>query len=147
MLVCNNHDYVLVYNYHDFTLLCNDHCHLLVHIYYDYMLVCIWAVQWSWSAWVNALCHLSCKKSQEVTASLLGQFLSRHCFMLCITMKVEPRIAKHYKCHHCSICKNYQGKGMEGGKKCLGIICFGWPEDHKFMEKYVLGHPIAQATS
>ena len=57
----------------------------------------------------------------------------------CVTMKVEPRIAKHYKCHHCSICKNYQGKGMEGGKKSVfasffwltrrsqvrGKICFG----------------------
>ena len=79
-----------------------------------------WVVQWSWFARVNALCNFSCKKSQEVTASLSGQFLSRCCFMLCITMKVEPRIAKQYKCHHS--CKNYQGKGTEGGKKCL--CCF-----------------------
>ena len=33
--------------------------------------------------------------------------------MLCITMEVEPRIAKQYKCS----CKNYRGKRMEGGQK------------------------------
>ena len=66
---------------------------------------------------VNALCNLSHKKSQEVRVSLPGQFLSRHCFMLWITMEVEPRLAKQYKCHHCCSCKNYRGKGMEGGKK------------------------------
>ena len=32
-------------------------------------------------------------------------------------MEVEPRIAKQYKCHHCCSCKNYLGKGMEGGEK------------------------------
>ena len=37
--------------------------------------------------------------------------------MLCITMEAEPRIVKQYKCHHCCSCKNYWGKGMEGGKK------------------------------
>ena len=43
---------------------------------------------------VNAVCNLSRKKSQEVAASLLGRFLSRRCFTLCTTMKVEHRIAK-----------------------------------------------------
>ena len=33
-------------------------------------------------------------------------------------MEVEPRIVKQYKCHHCGSSKKYQGKGMEGGKKC-----------------------------
>ena len=37
--------------------------------------------------------------------------------MLCITVEVEPRIAKQYKCQCCCSCKNYHGKGMEGGKK------------------------------
>ena len=37
--------------------------------------------------------------------------------MLCITMEVEPRIAKQYKCHRLGSCKNYRGKGMEGGNK------------------------------
>ena len=42
--------------------------------------------------------------------------------MLCITMEVEPRIAKQYKCLHCSSCKNYRGNVTEGGKKCLYIV-------------------------
>ena len=65
--------------------------------------------------------------------------------MLCITMEVEPRIAKQYKCHHC--CKNYQGKGMEGGKKSVFVAFLA---DQKIMvlwKKCVLGHPIARATS
>ena len=52
-----------------------------------------------------------------VAALLPGRFLSRRCFMLCKRMKVEPRIAKQCKCHHCCSCKNYRGKGMEGGEK------------------------------
>ena len=47
--------------------------------------------------------------------------------MLCITMEVEPRIAKQYKCQHRHSCKNYQGKGMEGGKKVS--------LHHEFVEK------------
>ena len=69
-----------------------------------------WAVQWNWFARVNALCNLLRKKSPEVALSLPGQFLSRRCFMLCITMEVEPRIAKQYKCHRCYSCKNYHGE-------------------------------------
>ena len=61
------------------------------------------------------------KKSREVPASLPGRLLSRRCFTLCITMEVEPRIAKQYKCHHCFSCRNYPGKG-DGGwptiRKC-----------------------------
>ena len=102
-----------------------------------------WAVQWSWFARVNALCNLSCKKLREVTASLLGWFLSRHCFTLCITIEIEPRIAKQYKCHHCCSCKNYQGKGMEGGKKCLCIV-FGLTRRLRVRgKKLVLEHPRA----
>ena len=66
---------------------------------------------------MNALSNLSRKKSREVAASLPGRFLSRRCFTLCIATEAEPRIAKQYKCHHCCSCKNYRGKGMEGGKK------------------------------
>ena len=62
------------------------------------------------------------KSRKRLQLSLPGQFLSR-LFMLCITMEDEPRIAKQYKCHHCCSCKNYWGKGMEGGKKkCFCII-------------------------
>ena len=91
----------------------------------------------------ECLCNLSRKKSREVAASFLGQFLSRRCFMLCITMEVEPRIAKQYKCHHRCSCKNYHGKGMEGEKKVSLVvqkITSSW-------KKCVLGHPIARATS
>ena len=81
--------------------------------------------------------NLSCKKLREVAVSHLGQFLSRCCFTLCVTMKVEPRIAKQYKCHHRCRYKNYQGKGT-WGKKCL-FFFFGWPEDCEFVEKMRFG--------
>ena len=38
--------------------------------------------------------NLSCEKSSEVAASLPGRFLSRCCFMLCIRVEVERKIAK-----------------------------------------------------
>ena len=97
------------------------------------------AVQWRWFAQVNALCNLSCKKSWDVATSLPGWFLSRRCFKLCITKEVEPRIAKQCKCHHCCSCKNYQGKGMEGGEKSVFALFFGWPEDRDNMEKMRFG--------
>ena len=72
---------------------------------------------------VNALCNLSGKKSREVGASLPGRFLRRRCFTLCITMEVEHRITKQYKCHNCCSCKNYRGKGTKSGKKkCLCVV-------------------------
>ena len=82
-------------------------------------------------------------------SALPGRFLSRRCFTLCITVEVEPRIAKQYKCQHYCSCKNYRGKGMEGGEKSVFASFFGWPEDLEFVEekKSVLGHPIARATS
>ena len=57
------------------------------------------------------------KKSREVAVSLPCRFPSRRCSTLYITMEVEPSMAKQYKCHHCCSCKNYRGKGMEGGGK------------------------------
>ena len=106
-----------------------------IHVYQSHY----WAVQWSWFARVNALCNLSLKMSWEAAASLPGRFLSRRCFTLCITMEVEPRIAKQYKCHHCCSCKNYRGKGMESGGKNVFASFFGWPEDCDFMEKMCFG--------
>ena len=50
-------------------------------------------------------------------SALPGQFWSRRCFTLCITVEVEPRIVKQYKYQYCCSCKNYSGKGMDGGKK------------------------------
>ena len=46
---------------------------------------------------------------------LPGQILSRGWFTLCITMEVEPRNEKQYKCHYCRIYKNYRGQVMEDG--------------------------------
>ena len=106
-----------------------------------------WAVQWSWFAQVNALRNLSRKKSREVAVSLLGRFLSRRCFTLCITMEVEPRIAKQYKCHHCCNCKK-SVPGKRGGglkKKCLWRFLADQKMASSWEKKRVLGHPIAQA--
>ena len=62
-----------------------------------------WAIQRSWFARVNTLCNLSGKKSREVA--------------VVVTVEVEPRIEKQYKCQYCCSCKNDRGKGMEGGQK------------------------------
>ena len=99
-----------------------------------------WVVHWSWCARVNAVCK---SFTQDVAASLPGWFLSRCCFMLCITMEIEPRIAKQYKCHPVAVVKITRERGWRVDKKF-----FGWPEDREFVEKIcVLGHPIARATS
>ena len=71
------------------------------------------------SARVNALCNLSRKKSREAAAHFRAY---RRYFTLCITVEIEPRIAKQYKSLYCCSCKNYRGKGMEGGKKCLCVV-------------------------
>ena len=109
--------------------------------------VSYWTLPWSWFAPVNALCNLLCKKSWEVAAWLQGWFLSRRCFMLCITTEVEPKIAKQYKCHHCCSCKNYRGKGMKGKKKVSWCHFLADQKIAISWKKCVLGHPIAQATS
>ena len=96
---------------------------------------------------MNVLCNLSRKKSREVAASLPGRFLSRRCFTLCIRMKIEPIIAKQYKCQHCCSCKNYRGKGMECGKKCLCVVFRLTRRSRVRGKKIVLGHPIARETS
>ena len=83
-----------------------------------------------------------CERSHERSQHALpGRFLSRRCFTLCITVEVEPRIAKQDKCHHCCSCKNYREKGMEGGKSVFALflanqkIASSW-------KKYVLGHQV-----
>ena len=50
-------------------------------------------------------------------------------------MEVEPRIAKQYKCHHCCSCKNYRGKGMEGGKKSAFVSFFWLTRRSRFCER------------
>ena len=106
-----------------------------------------WAVQWSWFARVNALCNLSCKKLWEVAVSLPGRFLIRRCFMLCITVEVEPRIAKQYKCHHCCSCKNYWERGRRVGKKVSLCHFLADQKIASSLKKCVLGHPIARAAN
>ena len=107
-----------------------------------------WVVQWSWFAQMNSLCNLSCKWSHQVSASFLGRFLSRCCFLLCITMAVEHRIAKQYKRHLLQLQK-LPMKGMEGGEKSV-FASFFFLADQKIAnlwKKCIWGHPTAWATS
>ena len=62
-------------------------------------------------------------------------------FTLCITMKVEPEIAKQYKCHHCYNCKNYREK--RAGKSVFALffwrdqkIASSWGEKMHFGASY-----------
>ena len=71
-------------------------------------------------------------------STFLVRFPSRRCFTLCTTVEVEPRIAKQYKCQYCCSCKDYCGKGMEGGKSVFASF-FGWLKDREFVKKCVLG--------
>ena len=64
-------------------------------------------------------------------------------YKLSITVEVEPRIVKQYKCHHCCSCKNYRGKAMEGGKKgSLQVHCVLANQKIAILwgKKCVLGH-------
>ena len=87
---------------------------------YNYTLeweTCVyWAIQRSWFARVNALCNLSRKKSARGRSALPGRFLSRRCFTLCITVEVEIRIAKQYKCQYCCSLQKLPWKGDGGWK-------------------------------
>ena len=97
---------------------------------------------------MNALCNLSRKKSREVAASLPGRFLSRRCFTLCITMEVEPRIAKQYTVAVAKIIGERDGEWRKKRKKSVFVSFFFFffcsPEDCEFVEKI---HPTAGATS
>ena len=134
----------------DGSMLCRKQIYRILQVFKKADLCSMYlAVQWSWFAWVNAFCNLSHKKLQKVTVSLLGWFLSRHCFTLCITMEVESRIAKQYKCHHCCSCKKKKKNGQRGWRmeKSVFVSIFGWPKDPEFVIFFILGHPIAWATS
>ena len=75
-----------------------------------------------------------------------GRFLSRRWFTLCITVEVEPTVAKLYKCPYCCLCKNYRVKVMKDGKKVS--LQVGWPEDRECVEENAFfSRPIARATS
>ena len=59
--------------------------------------------------------------------------------MMCIKIEAEPRIVKQYKCHHYCSCKNYWGKGMEGGKKSVFVLFFWLTRRSGFRGKLCLG--------
>ena len=68
--------------------------------------------------------------------------------IIIITVEVEPRIAKQYKCHHCCSCRNYHGKRMEGvEKRCFCVVFWLTRRSGVRRKKSVLGHPIARAAS
>ena len=125
------------------------HLHARAHTTHTHTNTLYWVVQWSWFAQVNALCNLSCKKSREVAASLPGQFLSRRCFTLCITMKAEPRIAKQCSTNASTVAVAIitGERGWRVGKKCLCIVFWLTRRSRVRRRKCVLGHPIARATS
>ena len=60
---------------------------------------------------------IQCKR----THAYIGQFgeagLHECWFTLCMTVEIEPRIVKQYKCHDCCVCKHYEGNVMEDGEK------------------------------
>ena len=89
-------------------------------------------------------CSQAKKRPQQISGvQQLGLFHSRPFSSRKTMASCMPRIAKQYKCHHCYSCKNYRGKGMEGGKKCL---CIGFFADQKIMsswKKCILGHSVA----
>ena len=103
-----------------------------------------WAAQWSWFAWVNALWDLSKKKLREVAASLPGRFLSRRCFTL---WKLNLELRSSTNATAVAVAKITQEWGWRVEKKCL--LCH-FLADQKIVnswKKYVLGHPMARATS
>ena len=95
------------------------------------------------------MCFVIFRASHERLQRTLGRFLSRCCFTLCLTVEVEPWIAKQYKCQYCCSCKNYGGKGKES-KKFKKVSLSRFLADQKILsslKKCILGHPIARATS
>ena len=106
------------------------------------------------SSVLGASAKLVCQSMCFVTfrarsrSTLPGRFLSRRCFTLCITVKVEPRIAKQYKCQYCCSCKNYHVQGMESGVKKRLCVVFWLTRRSRVRRKKifflncVLGHTI-----
>ena len=67
--------------------------------------------------------------------------------MLCITVEVEIRIVKQYKCKYCCSCKNYHGTGMEGEQKVSCVVLGLIIRSRVRRKNAFLGHPKARATS
>ena len=66
-------------------------------------------IGWSWFAWVNALRNLSRK----------SWFLSRHCFMLSITMEVEPIFWLTRRLQFCERKKHFGAPLTQATSYCL----------------------------
>ena len=102
------------------------------------LFVLYWAVQWSWFAWVNALCNLSRKKLWEVAASLSGWFLCRCCFMLrVIQWELNLELWSSTNATTVAVAKITWERGWRVEKKFC--IVFGWAEGRKFMRKMRFG--------
>ena len=99
--------------------------------------------------------HARSRGRLQGTSRLISEQALLHA--VCITVELEPRITKQYKCQYCCSCKNYCGKGMEGENKVSlhrfladQKIASSWRKNktkNKQTKKRVLGHPIARATS
>ena len=65
---------------------------------------------------------------------------------LCITMEVERRIARQYKCHYSCVCKNYRGKVIEDAEKsCLCIVSQLTRKSGVYGWERLFWHPMARA--
>ena len=124
-------------------------CHRLIYIYIYITAQCTyWAVQWSWFEWVNAICNLLRKKSREVAASLPGQFLSRRFWVV----YNKGSWTKNCEAVQMPLLLQLQKKlpwKKDGGwkKKCLCIVFLAYQKIASSWKKWVLGYPIARATS
>ena len=102
----------------------------------------------------NTLCLLR-EKREEIRAGftlsqkLIATFRKLTSLQLFEEKNKNARMTKYqYKYRHSCSCKNYRGKGMEGGKKAS--LRSGSLADQKITilwKKCVLGHPVARATS
>ena len=104
-------------------VICCTH-HLADYVATYFLALAYWVAQWSWFAWVNALCNLSCKKLWEVTASLPGQFLSRHRFTLCMAMKLNPELRSSTNATNVAVAKLTRQSGWRVGKKKVSSCLF-----------------------
>ena len=77
---------------------------------------------WSWFAWVNALCNLSRKKSQEVTVSFPGQFwigVASHCVS---QWKLNLELWSSTNATTVVVAKITRERAWRVEKKCLCVI-------------------------
>ena len=82
-----------------------------------------WAVQWSWFAQVNALCNLSCKKSQKITAATSRPISEYALVHVEYNGGSWTENAETLQMPLLLCLQKLQGKGDGGwGKKCLCVV-------------------------